>query len=52
MHGELHLSPKPPWFVTNKQAHTVADAFRASRLGPVGGIYPNFSGRAERLVQF
>ncbi len=24
MHGELHLSPKPPWFVTNKQAHTVS----------------------------
>ena len=24
LHGEMHLSPKPPWFVTNKQAHTVA----------------------------
>ncbi len=23
MHGEFHLSPKPPWFVTNKQAHTI-----------------------------
>ena len=23
LHGEMHLSPKPPWFVTNKQAHTV-----------------------------
>jgi hypothetical protein len=24
LHGEMHLSPKPPWFVTNRQAHTVA----------------------------
>jgi len=23
LHGEMHLSPKPPWFVTNKQEHTV-----------------------------
>ncbi len=23
LHGEMHLSPKPPWFVTNRQAHTV-----------------------------
>jgi aldehyde dehydrogenase (NAD(P)+) len=23
LHGEFHLSPKPAWFVTNKQAHTV-----------------------------
>jgi len=23
VHGEFHISPKPPWFVTNKQAHTV-----------------------------
>jgi aldehyde dehydrogenase (NAD(P)+) len=23
LHGELHLSPKPAWFVTNKQSHTV-----------------------------
>jgi aldehyde dehydrogenase (NAD(P)+) len=23
LHGELHLSPKPPWFVTHKQEHTV-----------------------------
>lgn len=23
LHGEMHVSPKPPWFVTNKQAHTV-----------------------------
>jgi len=25
VHGQFHLSPRPPWFVTNKQAH---------RLGP------------------
>jgi len=23
LHGELHLSPKPPWFVTHKREHTV-----------------------------
>ncbi len=23
VHGEFHLSPKPAWFVTNKQAHTL-----------------------------
>lgn len=23
LHGELHLSPKPPWFVTHRQAHLV-----------------------------
>ena len=22
MHGELHLAPKPPWFISNKTAHT------------------------------
>jgi aldehyde dehydrogenase (NAD(P)+) len=21
-HGEFHIAPKPPWFVTNKTAHT------------------------------
>lgn len=24
LHGEMHLSPKPPWFVTNKQAASIA----------------------------
>lgn len=23
LHGSFHLSPKPPWFVTNRQAHVV-----------------------------
>ncbi|NOZ93198.1 MAG: aldehyde dehydrogenase family protein [Acidobacteria bacterium] len=23
LHGAFHLSPKPPWFVTNRQAHVV-----------------------------
>jgi len=23
LHGDFHLSPKPPWFVTNRQAHVV-----------------------------
>ena len=24
LHGELHLAPKPPWFLSNKTAHTTA----------------------------
>ncbi len=27
LHGEMHLSPKPAWFVTNKQAHVVGRRF-------------------------
>ena len=23
LHGEMHMSPKPPWFVTNKQSHNL-----------------------------
>ncbi len=23
IHGEMHMSPKPPWFVTNKQSHNL-----------------------------
>jgi len=24
LHGELHMAPRPPWFVSNKTAHTTA----------------------------
>jgi aldehyde dehydrogenase (NAD(P)+) len=27
LHGEMHFSPKPAWFVTNKQAHVVGRRF-------------------------
>ena len=32
--GELHMFPKPPWFVTNKQAHNVARRFTYFQAKP------------------
>ena len=32
--GELHMFPKPPWFVTNKQAHNVSRRFTYFQADP------------------
>jgi len=32
--GELHMFPKPPWFVTNKQAHNVSRRFTYFQANP------------------
>ena len=32
--GELHMFPKPPWFVTNKQAHNVSRRFTYFQAKP------------------
>jgi len=34
LHGEMHISPKPAWFVTNKQAHVVGRRFTRFEARP------------------
>jgi len=36
-HGQFHLSPKPPWFITNRQAHTVGR--RLARFSANPGLH-------------
>jgi len=37
IHGDLHLGPKPPWFVTNRKAHEIGR--RLTRLAADPGIH-------------
>lgn len=34
VHGHFHLSPKPPWFVTHKRAHTVGRRLARFEVNP------------------
>jgi aldehyde dehydrogenase (NAD(P)+) len=40
LHGEMHLSPKPPWFVTNKQADVIARRITRFEARPGFGKLP------------
>jgi aldehyde dehydrogenase (NAD(P)+) len=40
LHGEFHLSPKPPWFVTNRTAHTTGRRLTRFSANPGWGKLP------------
>jgi aldehyde dehydrogenase (NAD(P)+) len=47
-HGELHFSPKPAWFVTNKQARALSERLTAFEADPNFGHLPRIFALALR----
>jgi aldehyde dehydrogenase (NAD(P)+) len=47
-HGEFHLSPKPAWFVTNRQARSLGHRLAAYEANPGIGHFPGIVALALR----